>query len=297
MPSSRKSLFLLNNKNKQKKLYKCFKNIGRSLRKCIIWQMASNTVCSLQLCGHMAGQRLHPFGVATATQNVIVQRIAPASISLRRQQQPTIFTFVATDVKASVQGHHPHRFVLARIGQNWQFAEIAAWRKFSEKQTHSDHRSLVAPARTNSLVKVFDAKYLICSVNREGDAVQTLATTDAAEAPWMVRFASGAQDALQDWRQAHRTLFQRVQVVLLAEWTSFKGVELLALQIDLANAANETLDVIDFVHGRAAHILADHSLVAFDANAYEKNKSLDSQKIASKIFSYSPKLSASSGSP
>lgn len=115
------------------------------------------------------------------------------------------------------------------------------------------------------LVKVLDAVDLVGCVDGERNAIQALAAHDAGEALRVVRLAGGPEDALQDRLLTHGALLERVQVVLLAEGLAVDRVEGLALQVDLALAAGEALDVVDLVHGRAARVLAHDPAAALDA--------------------------------
>lgn len=110
---------------------------------------------SLQLGGHVAGERLHALRIAALAQNVIVQREAATTLRLRRQQHAavlsaktqtqkhefcvsasheptskTYLTLVARHMEAAIQGHHTNRLLFARFGQNRLPAHAATRRKF-----------------------------------------------------------------------------------------------------------------------------------------------------------------------
>lgn len=193
----------------------------------------------------MAGEGLHPFGVTALAEYVIVERIATAPFRFGRQHQPAVLALVAVDVEAAIERHHAHRFVLARTGHNRQLADAAAGRKL--------------------FVEIIDTVYLVRGVHRERDAVQRFATDDAREALRMVRFARGTENTLQDRFQADGTLFQRVQIVLLAVRFPVQSVERFALQIDLTLVARKASDVINLVHRGTARLFADDTLAALYA--------------------------------
>lgn len=116
-------------------------------------------------------------------------------------------------------------------------------------------------------MEILNAMVLVCGVHGERHAVQTLVAHHTAEATRMVWLARRTQNALQNRLHANRTLFQRVQVVLLAARLAVERVERLSLQVDLALATREARYVVDLLHGRASRRLAHHSLAALHASA------------------------------
>lgn len=108
---------------------------------------------------------------------------------------------------------------------------------------------------------------LIGRIDCEWHTVQTLAADDTTEALGMIRFAVGAQNTFENRFHAHRTLLQRIQVVLFTAWFVVERIEWFALQRTLTLHTLEAIDVINLLHGRAAGILADHSIATLHTSA------------------------------
>jgi len=78
-------------------------------------------------------------------------------------------------------------------------------------------------------MKTLNAVYLICSIHGERYTVQALSTDDAGETRGMIRFASSSQYSVQYRSGANATLFQSIEIVLLAIRLAFQRVERLSL--------------------------------------------------------------------
>lgn len=200
-----------------------------------------------QLGRHVIGEGLDSLGVATLAQNVVVQRETSSPFGFRRQYQAAVFAFVARDVKATIQGHHSDGFFLPRFGHDRQFTNATSRRKL--------------------FVEIFDAVDAVGGVDRERNAVQAFAAYDACETRRMIRFARGTQNPVEDRLSAHRTFFESVQIVFFAIRFPVQWIERFPLQVYGADAASETTNVVDSVHGGAAGCLADDSLSALDAHS------------------------------
>lgn len=116
-------------------------------------------------------------------------------------------------------------------------------------------------------MEVFDAINLIRGVHRERYSIQALTANYAREALWVIRFSSGPQYTLQNGLLADGTLFQGVQVVLLAEWLVVDRIKRFSLQIYLTLTTGEALDVVDLVHGCTSRVLPHDSTTALYAIA------------------------------
>lgn len=116
-------------------------------------------------------------------------------------------------------------------------------------------------------MKIFDAVILIGSINGERDTVQTFTAYNAAKAFWMVWFTVGTKDSLKNRLNTNRTLFKRIQIILLTARLAIERIKWFSLQIDLALAACEALNVIDLLHGRAARSFANHFFSAMHTDS------------------------------
>lgn len=88
----------------------------------------------------------------------------------------------------------------------------------------------------------------------------------------MIGLAGCPQNALQNWFQANRTFFQRLQVIVFAKRLPFQSIKWFSLQIDLAFGASETRNVINLIHGRAAAALAQDAFATFKATSCQTHK-------------------------
>lgn len=97
------------------------------------------TNAELQLGRHMTRNRLDTLRVAVLAQDVVVQRVAPVPLHLRRQQHAAVLALVTQDVEAAIQRHHPNRLVLPRLRHYRPFAHVAARRELPEMKQLRNH--------------------------------------------------------------------------------------------------------------------------------------------------------------
>lgn len=106
----------------------------RSYVKCSYTNWNVSVTTRLELRGHVTGERLNAFRVATLAQHVIVKRITAPPLGLRGQRQCTVLALIARNMETAIQSHHSHRLVLARLRHDRLLAHTATRRKFSNKK-------------------------------------------------------------------------------------------------------------------------------------------------------------------
>lgn len=122
--------------------------------------------------------------------------------------QPTHLTDVTVNVKAAVQGHDPHRLLLALFGHDGLAAHRAARsvlpvdgggaeRKRQRSRFNKHTRAFLHTAFPLP-VKVVYAVYLRRGVHGEGHAVQAAVANHAGEAAGVIGLPHGPQDTVQD---------------------------------------------------------------------------------------------------
>ena len=116
-------------------------------------------------------------------------------------------------------------------------------------------------------MEVIDAMNLIRRIDRKRNAVQTLAAHDARETFRMIRLASRPQNTVKNWFSTDRTLFERVQIVLLAVRLPVHSVKRFSLQVNSAVSAREARRVPHFLHRGATAVRSDDALLAPGAHA------------------------------
>lgn len=116
-------------------------------------------------------------------------------------------------------------------------------------------------------METLNAMYLICSIHSEWYTIQTLSANNAGEARRMIRFAGSSQYSIQYRSRANATLFQSVEIILLAVGLALQRVERFTLQIDLAHEAAKTIYVKDLVHRRTSSSFSLDLVSALRADA------------------------------
>lgn len=112
------------------------------------------------------------------------------SVKIRNNCYNTYLTFVAINMKTTIQSNNSNSFILTWLRHYRLFTNATSWSKF--------------------FMKIFDTMYLVSCIDRKRNSIQTFTANNTAKTFRMIRFTSSSQNAIQNWFHAYTTFFQSI---------------------------------------------------------------------------------------